>query len=701
MKKPTLLFFMIAAFLFSGNPPSQIAPPVASGNALMPEWNELYNFNALSKTTIEQAAMYSENKVIMLTSTIAGVDSAQRTFSNTMIVLDDIFNILQKQQSVYELLVNTHSDKAIRDAAGEQYEHFTTLLDQIFLNEHLYRSVREYAAGSEAKSLTGERKFFLDKILRDFLRNGMKLTAADREKLKTLNQEINELGVQFSKNISTNRDKVMVTNAADVAGLQEEFLKPFRKGKDTVVFDLSSPTYTMVMSQCRSVETRKKMYVARMNVGGALNEEILSRILKKRTEKAKMLGYKTYAEFATGDIMAANPENVWNFEKKLAADLRPKAEADMAKLVAIKAAESGNEEATTEVKINPYEALYYQTRLLEQEFNVDPEKVKEYFPMQSCIDGIFSVYQKIYDLRFVKDEKPNTWHKDVIAYSVYDNKKNELIGYFYLDLYPRADKYNHFGCFSLTGSKTFATGNKQLRTAALVCNFPLATPDKPSLLPHAMVTTFFHEFGHLMHVILSETELAAFSGTNVAIDFVEAPSQIMENWAWDKEVLALFAKHYKTGEVIPAALVDRMIAARTANSGLNTLQQVYYGTLDFQLNDNPQPLDAAGIYALNAELQNKITLYPWIEGTHFAGGFGHLNGYGSKYYGYLWSLVYSCDMYSEFEKKGALSPVMGERYRKEVLSKGGSNDALKLVSNFVQREPNNVAFLKFLGLEIK
>lgn len=697
MKKQTLVLFLLAVIAFSGNDPDIVShPPVTKANPLQPQPNELYDFARITEGQINSAAMYSENNVTMLLSSIAGVDSAKRTFANTMLVLDDALNILLKQQSIYELITNTSTDKKIRDVSGEKLEHFTTLLDEISLNENLYRSVREYSASTEATTLTGERRFFLDKVNRDFLRNGMRLTSTEREKLRGINKQINELGVQFITNISTNKDKVMVM-ASETAGLKEEFLKTFRKGGDTVVFDLSTPTYTTVMAQCKNVATRKKLYMAKMNVGGAANEDVLAKILQLRVDKALMLGYKTYAEYATGDIMSGSPARVWDFEKKLAEDLRPKAQADLDKLLALKSADTGNEEAV----IYPYEALYYQTRLLEKDFNVDPEKVKEYFPMQNCIDGVFSVYQKIYDVRFVQDKNPSTWYKDVLAYSVYDNKKNELTGYFYLDLYPRADKYNHFGCFSLTGSKTFLNGTKQLRTAALVCNFPTPSAEKPSLLPHTMVTTFFHEFGHLMHVILSETELGSFSGTNVAIDFVEAPSQIMENWAWQKDVLSLFAKHYKTGEVIPADLVDRMISARTANSGLNTLQQVYYGTLDFQLNDNAKPLDAIGIYELSGELQNKVTLYPWVEGTHFAGGFGHLNGYGSKYYGYLWSLVYSCDMFSEFEKKGALSPEMGGRYRQEVLSKGGSNDALKLVTNFLGRESNNKAFLRYLGLEKK
>jgi len=694
MNRKFLLFLPLAFVLtMASKHETGTHPPLTSRNPLMTEYNELYDFAKITEAHVNSAAMFNENKVTQLLSVIASVDDQKRTFENTMGVLDDVLNIIQKQQSVYELLVNTHTDKKIRDVSGEKLEKFTTMTDELFLNENLYKAVNAYSLTADAIALTGERKFFLDKINRDFKRNGMSLDLSVREKLKVLNKELNELGVQFSKNISTNRDKVYVT-VAETAGLKEDFLKPFRKGSDSVLFDLSTPTYSTVMTQCTNTETRKKMYVAKMNVGGAANEVILEQILQRRAQKANMLGYPSYAAFATGDIMAGTTGRVWDFEKKLAADLRPKAIEDLNKLLALKNAETGK----TETVLYPYEVQYYQTRLLEKDFNVNPEKVKEYFEMQSCIDGIFLVYQKIYDVRFVKDEHPSTWFKDVLAYSVYDNKKNELIGYFYLDLYPRPDKYNHFGCFGLTGSKTFLNGNKQIRSAALVCNFPAPTPEQPSLLPHQTVTTFFHEFGHLMHVILSETELAAFAGTNVPIDFVEAPSQIMENWAWQKDVLSLFAKHYQTGEVIPPALVDRMISARTANSGLNTLQQVYYGTLDFTLNDNPKPLDATGIYELNAELQNKITLYPWVEGTHFAGGFGHLNGYGSKYYGYLWSLVYACDMFSVFQKEGPLSPATGGRYRKEVLSKGGSNDALQLVRNFTGREPNNEAFLKYVGL---
>ncbi|MGL4598662.1 MAG: M3 family metallopeptidase, partial [Bacteroidia bacterium] len=360
-----------------------------------------------------------------------------------------------------------------------------------------------------------------------------------------------------------------------------------------------------------------------------------------------------------------------------------------------KSKETGKRETT----LYPYDNAYYAARLMEKKYRVDPEKVKEYFEIQQVVGGVFSVYQKLYNLNFVRDTIPSVWHKDVQAYSVWDNESKKRIGYFYLDLYPRENKYNHFACFPITGSKTFTDGSTQLRSAALVCNFPAPTAEKPSLLAHKQAETFFHEFGHLIHVLLSETELASLAGTNVATDFVEAPSQIMENWCWQKSVLRLFAKHYKTGETIPDTLVDRMILARNMNSGMNMLQQVFYGTLDFTLNDGMEVKSQQDITSKVRELQNSITLCPYVEETHFAGSFGHLTGYGSQYYGYLWSLVYAQDMFSVFEKEGVLSPAVGKRYRTQVLSKGGSNDALNLVRNFIGREPNNKAFLKQQGLK--
>lgn len=684
------LFLLSAKTVFTDMPPAR-----SSHNPLMPEAGELFDFSRVNADAIRSASTYTENQVTMMLSVIGGVPDDQRTFANTMLQLDEVRNTLQKASSVYELLAAVSTDKTIRDLSGEMLGKFSTITDELMQNEALYKAVKTYSGTAEAASLTGERAFFLKKTLRDFELNGMGLAAGDREKLKLLNSQLNDLSVEFGKNIAG--DKTIVSYKKDeLPGLPDDFISNFLAvDKQSYEFDLSSPTYTAFMNQCRDTEARKKMYIAKMNVGGEKNEELLTKILALRTQKAKLLGFDTYSQYATAGIMAQNTEQVWKFENNLAGDLRPKAEKDLAALLALKSEREGMK-AT---QLFPYESAFYTNELLKNQYKVDPEKVKEYFEMNNVISGIFTVYQKLYNIRFSEDKQPSAWFKDVKAYSVYDNATSERIGYFYLDLYPRADKYKHFGCFSLTGSKNYPGGKKQLRCAALVCNFPPPANGKPSLLPHGTVVTFFHEFGHLIHVMLSETELASFAGTNVATDFVEAPSQIMENWAWQKNVLSLFAKHYKTGEMIPDSLLNSMIAARNVNSGLNMLQQVFYGTLDFTLNDTPPPATGKEVMQLTAQLQNKLTFYPWVENTHLAGGFGHLTEYGSKYYGYLWSLVYACDMFSEFEKTGPLSPATGERYRKKVLAKGGSDDALTLVHDFLGREPDNKAFLQQIGLK--
>ncbi len=669
-------------------------PKLSSNNPLLPNPDQLFDFAKVTVDTINSAASIVDADVKAKLNAIVNQDNSKRTFENTMKALDEVYNVLQKTTSVDELISETSTDKGVRDLAGEMLGKFTTTTDELLQNEGLYNAVKTYSETDEAKKLTGERAYFVKRVLLEFNLNGMALPPSARDTLKALNSKLNDLNVAFGKNIASDTTKVIFPKS-ELAGLSDDFIKTFLiAGHNSYSFNLSTPTYNEFMTECTNTESRKKMYVAKMNVGGEANEKLLVQIIKLRTQKAQLLGFKTYSQYATSDIMSESTDNVWKFEKGLAADLRPKAQKDLDEMLEVKTKMTG----VKATQIFPYEQMFYGNELLKSKYNVDPEKVKEYFEMKNAINGIFTVYQKLYNLRFVEDRNPSVWYKEVKAYSVFDNATNQRIGYFYLDLYPRENKYNHFGCFGLTGSKTYSDGKKQLHSAALVCNFPPSTPDKPSLLPHSQVVTFFHEFGHLIHCMLSETELAYFAGTNVATDFVEAPSQIMENWVWQKDVLSLFAKHYKTGKVIPDSLLNHMIAAKNLNSGLLMLQQVFYGTFDFTLNDGFNVQSSDDIVAKTKELQNSITFYPWVEGTHFAGTFGHLTGYGSKYYGYMWSLVYAADMFSEFQKTSPLDPATGKRYRDCVLSKGGSDDALNLVKNFLGREPNNAAFLKQIGL---
>ncbi|MGL4599782.1 MAG: M3 family metallopeptidase, partial [Bacteroidia bacterium] len=433
-------------------------PKITAANPLLASPNELFDFSRLDLNTMREASAQAEADVKSMLAKIIAVDDEKRRFDNTMLVLDDLKNKIFIFISVGELITSAHPDKGIRDAAGDMQKQFTTIADDLLLNEALYKAVNAYAKTPEALSLKGERQFFLNKWVADFKRNGMTLSKNDRDTLQVINLKLNDLSVEFGHHISNDKT-VVILEEADMAGLPEPFKRPFynKDGKYYVI--LSTPVYSQFMSYAKNPDARKKMYTAKMNIGGAENERLLVTILNLRKRKANMLGFKTYSEFITADIMSKNTKNVWDFEKKLATDLRPKAQSDLAAVLELKSKETGKRETT----LYPYDNAYYAARLMEKKYRVDPEKVKEYFEIQQVIGGVFSVYQKLYNLNFVRDTIPSVWHKDVQAYSVWDNESKKRIGYFYLDLYPRENKYNHFACFPITGSKTFTDGSTQLR----------------------------------------------------------------------------------------------------------------------------------------------------------------------------------------------------------------------------------------------
>jgi thimet oligopeptidase len=681
------LFFFL--FLYSNLLPQGVKLP--TGNPLVPAAQEVVDFSRLTPERIREATEWYLAEVKTSNTLIGAVAEGNRTFQNTMSVLEQGGTLLDQAASIYEVISSASPDKALRDAANEGTQEISNFATEQSLNESLYKAVKAYALTADAKALTGEHKYYLSKVLRDYEREGFALSPDKRDTLKMLNNKIQDLSLQFRNNIAQDNPTINFTEA-EMAGLPEEFKKEHKQASGTYLLNVSNPTYIPFMNYSKNTEARKRLYLMKTNVAAPKNDGILAELLKLRERKAKLLGKDTYADYATESIMSKNKKNVWDFENQLKTDLRPKALSEYKEMLGLKSKETGK----TETVIFPYECMYYTTRLLDEKYKVDEDKVKEYFELQNVIKGLFAVYQRIYNLSFTEDMHPAVWNKDVQAFNVTDNATRKIIGYFYLDLYPRDNKYKHAACFPITPARN-TEGGRQLATASLICNFPKPSPTQPSLMTHQEVQTIFHEFGHLMHAMVSETELGALSGTSVATDFVEAPSQIMENWVWSKQVLSLFAKHYKTGQMIPSELLDRMIASKRATSGLLALQQVFYGTLDFTLNDGFQITGDQSIPGLVGKLQNSITLYPFVDGSHFEASFGHLTNYGSQYYGYLWSLVYAQDMYSVFEAD-PLSPETGNRFRRMVLAKGGSDDPLNLVRNFLGREPNNKAFLKNLGL---
>jgi thimet oligopeptidase len=367
-----------------------------------------------------------------------------------------------------------------------------------------------------------------------------------------------------------------------------------------------------------------------------------------------------------------------------------KAAADMATMAAAAEARSGSP------VVNIWDWRFYHNGLLKSEYAIDEFEVAKYFPLDAVIEGLFGVTQKMLGVRYEPAPDAPRWHDDVQAFDVFEADGTEPFARFYMDLFPRANKFNHAAAFTLRRGRRLADGTYQRPVSAIVANFTKPTATQPSLLRHGEVVTFFHEFGHILHQTLTRAQRARFSGTATERDFVEAPSQMLEHWVWEPDVLSSFSRHYETGEPLPNELLQSMIAAKNLNSGVMTLRQLFFAILDFTYHSP----GFAGDTTKAVEELHSITGFPYPAGTHFQSGFGHLFGYDAGYYGYLWSHVFGDDMYTRFEEHGALDEVTGRHYRKTILERGGSVDGDELVRGFLGREPNNAAFLRGLGLEV-
>ena len=662
-------------------------------NPLYFGFNETVLFSDLSVDYIKEATESSIDEARESLDKLYNIPKEERTFDNTMLELDNIYDEASDVYGCVYLMGSVHPDDDIRNQALQSRSEFAKFFNEIELDENLYRAVKDYSESDEAKELSGYKAKFLKETVGEFERNGFALSKEEREDLKVINDKISDLSLLFQKNIASVDDYLIVEDA-DMEGLQEDYIKNHKTDDGKYKIDLSYPSYLPFMKYSKSDASRKKLYKMFRNRAAADNLEILNKVLILRKQMAELLGYETYAEYRVEDRMAKSPITVWDFENDLVDKVKEKAMLDYDELLNIKRTELSDDSIDV---IQAWEASFYNNILLKEKYDLDQNLVKEYFATDNVIDGLFQIAQHLFEVEFEEVRSPSTWQEDVRFYNVKQN--GEVISHFYMDLYPRANKYSHAACFPMIAGKETDNGY-QKPVATLVCNFPTPTEDRLSLLSHREVATFFHEFGHVLHNVLTQTKLSSHSGTSVSRDFVEAPSQIFENWTWNYESLKLFARHFETGEVLPFELYEKMLAAKNVGSGLSTLQQIYYGMLDFTLHDKYDPTSSEPTTEIVKNLQNEITLYPYVEGTHMQGAFGHLMGYAAGYYGYLWSRVYAEDMFSVFELNGVMDQSTGVRYRNIILARGGSKDELEMVVEFLDRSPNQDAFLRSLGLEV-
>lgn len=627
---------------------------------------------------------------------IGAVPASGVTFSNTVGVLDDLDFQLALVDDRLSLIKETSTNADVRDAATDGVKTLEEWMVGIDYREDVYRAVKAYADTKPA--LTGEDARLLFERMRDYRRAGLSLPKAVRDQVEQMLKELSGLTTDYESNITKAQRQVKFTRA-ELEGVPDDFLKDIKTGADeyTAMANITEH-YITVMDNAKREDTRKRFCVARDSLAKEDNIPLLEKILPLRDDIAHKLGYASWADYSTEVKMVKNAATAIDFLERLKTGLQPKFDSEIEEFRKLKARDTGD--AGTAIHI--WDWRYYSAELKKEKYNVDAEQLRVYFPSQRVLDGMFRIYQSIFGVKFHQVDPPYKWIGDLQLYAVEDAKSGEPLGMFYLDLFPREGKYNHFAQFPIIAGKLLPDGRYQRPTCAVVCNFPPPTADHPSLMSHDDVETIFHEFGHAMHTILTRSKYARFSGTSVPTDFVEAPSQMLENWAWDKKVLDSFAADYRDpSKKIPKSILAQLKVARLATEGTYYRRQLAFAMMDLKLHTEIHDANAKDALPLSNQVIADVFL-PEPEGTAFVAYFGHImGGYDAGYYGYAWADAIAADMATVFEKapNGYFDQAAGRRLRTEIYEQGDSRDVNISIEKFLGRPRSIEPFLKKIGIE--
>lgn len=619
------------------------------------------------------------------------------TFENTVRALDDIGYEINLTGDRFGLIKETSTNAALREAATDALKELQEWAVGLDYREDVYQAIKAYA--HRQPKLEGEAAKLLFETMRDYRRAGLDLPKSQRDEVERLRKELTRLMTDYESNITRAQKDVKFTRA-ELEGVPESFLAQAKTGADEYTVKANVTWHLLsVMDNARREETRKRLQFERDNLARESNLPLLEKILPLRDNIARQLGYPSWADYRIEVKMATNAATAMDFLEKLKAGLQPKFDAELAEFRRLKIKETGDPNA----RVNLWDWRYLSNQLKKEKYNVDAEQLRVYFPYQRVLDGMFRIYQSIFGLRFEPVEPPQKWIGDLQLYAVADAQSGEPLGLFYLDMFPREGKYHHFAQFHLVGGKRLASGKYQRPTVALICNFPSPAPDKPSLLSHSDVETIFHEFGHAMHSILTRAQYSRFAGTSVPGDFVEAPSQMLENWVWDKKVLDSFAADYRDPEKkIPADILAKLREAKLATEATRYRRQLSFGLTDLTLHTQIRAGNAAQTLTLANQVLSDVFL-PMMPDTAFVAYFGHLMGYDAGYYGYAWADAIAADMATVFEHapKGYFDTTAGRRLRTEIYEPGNSRDVNVSIEKFLGRKPSLAPFLRKLGIESK
>lgn len=629
-------------------------------------------------------------------------DPHPANFENTFLALESCSELHDVVSNVYFNLFSAEASPAFQALAKEIAPKNAAFASEIMLDADLFKRIKAVYDQLPSLKLTTEQKMMVEKVYRNFVRNGALLNSEQKEVLKKLDQELSTLSPLFSEHVlkATNSFEMWVQNKEELDGLPEGSIeaaaldaeKKGQKGK--WLFTLQAPSYIPFMQYAKNRELRKKLWLAfnsRAFHGENSNQDVILKTVRLRHQRAQLLGYKTHADITLTERMAESPEKVIAFQERMLAASHKAAIKDLDEVREFK--KSLGDTTTLE----PWDFSFYSEKLKEKKYAFNEEELRPYFQLENVVQGIFDHAKKLYGLTFKKNNDLQTYHPDANAYEVHD-EKNEFVGLFYTDFFPRETKKDGAWMTNYREQGLFM-GQIRRPHVSIVCNFTKPTPTKPSLLTYDEVLTMFHEFGHALHGLLSKCQYRSLSGANVYWDFVELPSQIMENWVKEKEGLDVFARHYQTGEKIPSALVDKIKKANLFQAGYYCLRQLNFGFLDMKWHmANPDTIKDVSQFELQAT--EKTRTFPYIEGTNSSCAFSHIfaGGYSAGYYSYKWAEVLDADAFEFFKEKGIFNQDVAKSFQENILSKGGTEHPMELYKKFRGREPDPNALLRRDGL---
>ncbi|HEV2047297.1 MAG TPA: M3 family metallopeptidase [Chthoniobacterales bacterium] len=663
----------------------------AKANAVLtiPDWEQTPEaVDAAMKDAIANA-----NKAL---DQIGAQEAGEVTFKSTVVALDDLTYKASLAANKAVVIKESNTNEKMRTAAENAVKVFQEWAVSIDYREDVYKALKAFA--DTHPQLSGEDKKLFDETMRDYRRAGLALPPEKRKEVEQLRKDLAKLGTDFDTNIVNTKVPVVFTKA-ELDGVPESFFgSPGVKTGDAAYTVMSNVTWQFITVEenAKSEATRKKLYVIHDSLAKDTNQTVLNQMLVLRNKIALRLGYKSWDDFQTEIKMAKNGAGAKSYIDNLVSGIQPKFAAEVSEIQKMKAADTKDPNA----KIGVWDWRYYDNRLVKQKYAVDKEALRDFFPFQKVLEGMFNIYQSIFGLKFEKIAAPYKWIDDLQFYMVTDAATGEPLGMFYLDMFPREGKFNHFAEFPIISGKLLSDGKYQRPVAALLCNFPPPSADKPSLMTHSDVETLFHEFGHALHEITTRAKHGRFAGTHVPGDFVEAPSQMLQNWVWDKKVLDTFAADYRDpSKKIPGDIIQKMNDAKKATAGVFYRRQFAFASLDLALHDQHPENAPYDCVAMSNPILEKVFL-PIDPSTTFVTYFGHLNGYDAGYYGYAWADAIAADMATVFEKAKDryLDKQAGLRLRHEIYEQGDGRDVTVSIEKFLGRKQSVEPFLKKIGI---